>query len=146
MEMPLVRMRRNNGALLHEIVHIYAPHANRFLAEGLAVHLQAKLGGNAAFPNDGRPLAPLARRYLPDAGVMERLDAVRTPTPLGAALDEQTAYILAGSFVEFLIERYELKLFRGLYDTQTGDYAGVYGKPFLAPEGEWRASLQKNDR
>ena len=30
MEMPLRRVTRGNGALLHEIVHIYAPHANRF--------------------------------------------------------------------------------------------------------------------
>jgi hypothetical protein len=34
MEMPLRRVTRGNGALLHEIVHIYAPHENRFLAEG----------------------------------------------------------------------------------------------------------------
>jgi hypothetical protein len=32
---------------LHEIVHIYAPHTNRFLAEGLAVYLHATLAGNA---------------------------------------------------------------------------------------------------
>jgi hypothetical protein len=36
MEMPLRRVRDNSGALLHEIVHIYAPNRNRFLAEGLA--------------------------------------------------------------------------------------------------------------
>ena len=33
MEMPLRRVRDNTGALLHEIVHIYAPNDNRFLAE-----------------------------------------------------------------------------------------------------------------
>ena len=32
MEMPLRRARDNSGALLHEIVHIYAPSRNRFLA------------------------------------------------------------------------------------------------------------------
>lgn len=32
LEMPLRRARENTGGLLHEIVHIYAPHDNRFLA------------------------------------------------------------------------------------------------------------------
>jgi hypothetical protein len=39
LEMPLRGVRENTGALLHEIVHIYAPNNNRFLAEGLAVYL-----------------------------------------------------------------------------------------------------------
>ncbi len=51
--MPLRRARDSTGALLHEIVHIYAPNNNRFLAEGLAVYLHAKLAGNPAFPNFG---------------------------------------------------------------------------------------------
>ena len=141
MGMPLVRVRRNNGALLHEIVHIYAPHENRFLAEGLAVYLQQKLGGNAAFPNDGEPLGKFARRVVPDAVVMQRLNAVRTPTPLGTVVDEQTSYVLAGSFVEFLIERYGLPKFRALYES--ANYESVYGDSFGELERQWRTSLQQ---
>ena len=48
LEMPLRRARGNDGALLHEIVHIYAPGSNRFLAEGVAVYLHDKLAGNPA--------------------------------------------------------------------------------------------------
>jgi len=140
MEMPLVRMRRGNGALLHEIVHIYAPHENRFLAEGLAVYLQQRMGGNRAFPNDGEPLARLAARHLPDPGVMQGLNSVRTPAPLSTVIDEQTGYVLAGSFVEFLIERHGLPKFRALYES--GNYDGVFGSPFDALVREWRASLQ----
>ena len=140
MEMPLRRAVGNDGALLHEIVHVYAPSGNRFLAEGIAVCLQARLGGNASIPNFGEKLASLARRRLPDSGTLARLNAVRTPTPLRVVMDEMTAYILAGSFVEFLIERYELPRFRILYDTD--DYEKAYGKRFEELEQEWRAQLK----
>jgi len=50
-----------------------------------------------------------------------------------------TAYILAGSFVQFLIDTLGLPRFRSLYET--ADYEKVYGKPFATLEKEWRASL-----
>jgi hypothetical protein len=55
-------------------------------------------------------------------------------------MDERAAYILAGSFVGFLIERYGLPMFRSLYDI--GNYAEVYGKPLETLEQEWRLELQ----
>jgi len=64
MEMPLRRVRDNSGALLHEVVHIYAPNPNRFLAEGLAVYLHTRLAGNRAPPNFGEDLGPAAGRRL----------------------------------------------------------------------------------
>jgi hypothetical protein len=69
------------------------------------------------------------------------LNAVRTPRPLGTVMDEMTAYILAGSFVKFLIEKDGLALFRSLYET--ADYEKVYGKSFATLEREWRASLSR---
>ena len=139
LEMPLRRVLRNNGALLHEVVHIYAPHENRFLAEGFAVYLQAKMGGNPSLPNEGEPLAKLARRHLPSPEKMAELNAVRTPAPLGRVMDEMTAYLLAGSFVEWLIEAKGLERFRVLYD---GDYEKAYGKTFAELEREWRGELK----
>jgi hypothetical protein len=140
-EMPLRRARGNDGALLHEIVHVYAPSPNRFLAEGFAVYLQARLGGNRSLPNWGESLSSLARSRLPADGLMARLNKVRTPTPLRVVMDEMTAYLLAGSFVGFLIERYELPHFRRLYETE--DYERVYGKSFQELEQEWRAHLER---
>jgi hypothetical protein len=140
MEMPLRRVTRKNGALLHEIVHVYAPHDNRFLAEGLAVYLQAKLGGNAALPNEGEPLAKLARGNLPSSEVMTKLNDVRTPVPLGRVMDDMTAYLLAGSFVEHLVEKHGLAKFRVLYEN--GSYETAYGKPFSELEREWRGALK----
>jgi len=49
MEMSLSLVREKRGALLHEVVHIYAPNSNVFLAEGLAVYLQHKLEETPAF-------------------------------------------------------------------------------------------------
>ena len=139
MEMPLRRARDNSGALLHEIVHVYAPNPNRFLAEGLAVYLHTRLAGNAALPNWGEDLGRAAARSAGTIGSLAALNAVRTPEPLGRVMDEMTAYILAGSFVQLLIDRYGLPRFRSLYETE--DYEQVYGKPLAAVEREWRASL-----
>jgi hypothetical protein len=141
MEMPLRRVRDNSGALLHEVVHIYAPNDNRFLAEGLAVYLHTKLAGNPALPNLGEDLARAARRSPWGVSSLAALNEVRTPRPLGTVMDDMTAYILAGSFVEFLIEKHGLAAFRSLYET--GDYEKVYGKSFATLEEEWRARLSR---
>jgi hypothetical protein len=141
MEMPLRGARNTEGALLHEIVHIYAPNPNRFLAEGLAVYLHQKLAANPAFPNFGRPLHPQARSHLVHIESLEKLNAVRTPVPLGRVLSEESAYLLAGSFVGFLIEKYGLPEFRKFYSA--GTYEAAYGKPLAALEAEWRKALNE---
>ena len=140
MEMPLGRVRNNEGALLHEIVHIYAPNENRFLAEGLAVYLHHRLAGNKAFPNFGKSLDTEARGRLSQLESLDGLNSVRTPQPLGRVLGEQSAYVLAGSFVGFLMEKYGLPEFRTLYES--GRYESAYGKPLETLEKEWRAALQ----
>ena len=139
MEMPLRAVQNNNGALLHEIVHIYAPNDNRFLAEGLAVYLHQKLASNPAFPNFGRSLDTDARARLGEINSLDRLNGVRTPMPLSTVLREQSAYILGGSFVGFLIEKYGLQEFRNLYET--GSYEAAYGKSLGELEKEWRLAL-----
>jgi hypothetical protein len=141
LEMPLRRVRENTGALLHEIVHIYAPNTNRFLAEGLAVYLHTKLAGNPAFPNFGEDLRRLAGRGLSSVESLDALNSVRTPRPLGTVMEEKTAYVLAGSFVGFVIERYGLASFRSVYET--GNYEQVYEKSLRTLEQEWRESLRE---
>jgi hypothetical protein len=139
MEMPLRGVRNKDGALLHEMVHIYAPNDNRFLAEGLAVYLHQELAGNPAFPNFGRSLDSEARSRLGDVDSLERLDRVRTPASLSTVLTERSAYVLAGSFVGFLVRKYGLPDLRKLYET--GSYEAAYGKPLGALEQEWRSAL-----
>jgi hypothetical protein len=138
-EMPLRTVRDNTSALLHEIVHVYAPNGNRFLAEGLAVYLHTKLAGNPAFPNFGEELRRGAARALPGLSSLKALNAVRTPRPLSDVMKEDAAYILAGSFVEFLVDRYNLASFRRLYETD--DYEKSYGKSLDTLEKEWRMNI-----
>ena len=140
MEMPLARVREKTSAVLHEIVHIYAPNRNRFLAEGLAVYLQDKMGGNPAFPNFGKNLQALARDRLSRVSSLERLNNVTSPRPL-SIVNQQSAYILAGGFVGFLIEKYGVVMFRNLYETAS--YETVYAKSLSALEEEWRNEVQQ---
>jgi len=139
MEMPLRVVRSNESALLHEIVHIYAPNDNRFLAEGLAVYLHHKLGGNEAFPNFGKSLDAGARELLPRLESLAPFHGVHRQR-LGGLLGEQSEYLVAGSFVGFLIEKYGLPQFVKLYES--GGYETAYAKPLEALEKEWRAALQ----
>ena len=141
MQMPLRHIENNTGAVLHEIVHIYAPNNNRFLAEGLAVYLHWKLAGNPSFPITDETLEARARERLSEIGSLRALNRVRTPKPLSTVMNEQSAYILAGSFVGFLIEKYGLSEFKMLYETE--NYDKVYGKPLEILEKEWRSALQE---
>ena len=83
---------------MHELVHVFFPNGNRLLAEGLSIHLQARIGANPAFPNFGQPLDDMAvdvlRRMAPEfaGGEAAALDAVnlaaldRIATPSGLRL------------------------------------------------------------
>lgn len=137
MEFPTWRVAQRKAAITHELVHVVYPNANRFLAEGLAVHLQAEIGSNPAFPNFGRPLHAVAREVVTEllaegataqpAGseLLPQLDAIGTPSPLTLRLGPQLLgeeprgqariYPLAGSFTAFLIETHGLHKFRALY-------------------------------
>jgi hypothetical protein len=138
-EFPTWRVIARRAAITHELVHIFFPNGNRLLAEGLAVYLQAEIGGNPAFPNFGRPLHELAwarlQGILPDSARGDpanldkiklcELDKIATPAPLqlrvgenfyGEDADGQAhIYPLVGSFVQCLIETHGLDKFRSLY-------------------------------
>jgi hypothetical protein len=142
MEFPTWRVASRKAAIMHELVHVFFPNGNRFLAEGLAVHLQDSIGGNPAFPNFGKPLhGNVCERLLemtPHNSTEDRLglgqihlaelDLIPTPNPLtlrvGAELygEDQRGqaflYPIAGSFVQFLLETRGVERFRSLY-TQT---------------------------
>jgi hypothetical protein len=140
MELPAWKAIAGEAAIMHELVHIYFPNGNRFLAEGLAIYLQDKIGGNPTFPNFGRPLHQVARELLQamlpglssgrpeslDKIHLTHLDKIATPSPLrlrvGRDLYENTPtgqahlYPIAGSFAQFLIEARGVQMFRKLYE------------------------------
>ena len=141
-DMPLDRVRDRTGALLHEITHNYAFTENRFLYEGLGVYLQDKIGAARSFPNFGRPLDAAAAEVAGAAGSLGALNAVRFPRPLASVMDNRAAYLLAGSFVKYLMDRKGgLDKFRALYTS--GDYQATYGVAFTALERDWRAYLPR---
>ena len=139
MEFPTWRVASRRAAIMHELVHVFFPSGNRFLAEGLAVHLQELIGGNPAFPNFGKPLhETVIERFLeitsPNSsegllGIgqihLADLDWIATPSPLtlrvGSELYDEDQrgqafiYPIAGSFVQFLIEAHAIEKFRTLY-------------------------------
>ncbi len=139
MEFPAWKVVAGEAAIAHELVHVYFPNGNRLLAEGLAIYLQAEIGGNPAFPNFGRPLREVARELLlkmvpefagGDAKALDKirltdLDKIATPSPLrlriGLSLYNEDApgqayiYPVVGSFIQFLIMAYGLEPFRTLF-------------------------------
>jgi hypothetical protein len=140
MEFPAWKAVAGEAAIAHELVHVYFPNGNRLLAEGLAIYLQAKIGGNPTFPNFGRPLHRVARELLPvmvpefACGKPEslgkvriaELDKIATPSPLrlrvGRDLYDNTPvgqahiYSVVGSFAEFLIETRGTDKFHALFE------------------------------
>jgi hypothetical protein len=139
MEFPAWKAIAGEAAIAHELVHVYFPNGNRLLAEGLAIYLQDKIGGNPTFPNFGRPLHQVARELLRamvpgfTAGKAESLDNIHladldkiaTPSPLrlrvGRDLYDNTPtgqahiYPIAGSFTQFLIDTHGIEMFRALF-------------------------------
>jgi hypothetical protein len=142
MEFPTSRVAAGKAAIAHELTHVYYPNANRLVAEGLALYVQAEIGSNPAFPNFGKPLHDLAREILSDIvpefhrdrlnGVenlaplhLADLDVIATPNPLTLtvgpnfygeeARGQRVVYALAGSFATFLIATHGVAKFRELF-------------------------------
>jgi hypothetical protein len=127
MEFPAFRVAVEEANILHELVHVYFPNSNRMLAEGLAVHLQQEIGEGPGYPNFGEDLHHMMRAKLKselrtefDRIHLGGLDKITTPMALMLRVDKRTirdgwTYIIAGSFVRFLLETYDVGLFRSLY-------------------------------
>lgn len=177
MRFPSIRLEKRNAAITHELVHVVAPNQNRFLAEGLAVFAQWKLyPTRRVFPNFGEPLHRAGKKFASDADI-GFMDSIATPDTLRFAdeaensqnperedrhitSDRPTAakpggdsarsYIVAGSFVQFLIARYGMSKFREVYDLtplrvcEEGGggalerWSDVYEKPLSTLESEWK--------
>ncbi|NKB21808.1 MAG: hypothetical protein GKS01_15050 [Alphaproteobacteria bacterium] len=143
-----------NAAITHELTHVLAPNGNRFLAEGLAVYAQEHLKGLSAYPNDGEDIHTLAKEFSEQANLSD-LDEQATPSSLSVdGLSVREAYLVSGSFVRYLIERYGMKKFRELYALSpfqsyrrnagsSGRWKDVYKKSLKSLEADWRAMLGK---
>jgi hypothetical protein len=151
---PIGMVASGSAATVHEFTHVFAPNAHRFLAEGLAVYAHDHLNGPPAFPNFGSDITKLARTYAGRANIAV-LDKAPTPTPphlMSSTLGGREVYIVAGSFVRFLIEEFGLPKFRELYamtplvpgKREAGlpeRWEGVYGLSINQLSSQWREKL-----
>jgi hypothetical protein len=145
------RVNAGEAATVHEMIHVYAPNANRFLAEGLAVYGHDLLGGPPAYPNFGKSLDDIAGRSA-NRELAMALERTPTPNPLESVSPEGEA--IAGSFVKFLIERHGMDKFRALYaltplapmQRDPGELARwqqIYGQSFEAIVDAWLTTLPR---
>ena len=164
MEFPAFRVAVGEANILHELVHVYFPNANRMLAEGLAVYLQQAIGEGIGYPNFGEDLHLLIRCKLKSELRTELkeirltgLDQITTPTILTIRIEKRTVrdgwtYFIAGSFVRFLIETYQVDKFRALYektplvpfqrDAGSPDrWKEVYGHSLTDLEQQWKSLI-----
>ena len=144
------RVNAGEAATVHEMIHVYAPNANRFLAEGLAVYGHDLLGGPPAYPNFGKSLDDIARR---GANRELAIALEREPTPNALENISKEGEAIAGSFVKFLIERHDMDKFRTLYAFtplvpmrrdagEPARWQQVYGQRFDAIVDDWLAMLR----
>lgn len=135
----------NKAALLHELTHIVSgtshdPHG--VLDEGLAVHVQSALAGpeDRSFPSEGgdldtETLASMGRfdSHLP-------LLATRAVRQTGTAEARRLAYLQQGSFVRFLIRRYEVPCLMNAYRGKAS-WSDSFGATIEELECAWLSSL-----
>ena len=134
---------------LHETVHIIAWDWNTlWLKEGLAVHLNDRLGGYAAFPNFGESVDDFAGRVLsrefPPA--MKALDLVGEN---GIPRFENKAvrrmfYILAGSYAGYLLREWGVEKFMRVYAAKDAEAAILRetGKPAWQWKEAWLGGVR----
>jgi hypothetical protein len=132
-------VRGNIAPIIHEVTHIITRHQdNRFFTEGVAVYFQERFGKNQAFPNFSESINDLMRRnkdqFIPitrlinDNGIFEQVDTEQ----------RRLAYLTAGSFISFLVEKYGEQKLADLNNSRTLNYKKVYGKGIYHLEAEWK--------
>jgi hypothetical protein len=149
------KTRRGRSPILHEVTHIFAPNANRFVAEGLAVYAHEHLGGQPAYPNFGRDLYKAVKPYAAEAD-LPLLDSIIVPKGLMTPdrPKQLKAYLVAGAFVRFLIETEGLAKFRVLYaktpmipgrriPSYSDRWKAVYGVSLEQLQNRWKEFIAK---
>jgi tetratricopeptide (TPR) repeat protein len=124
-------------ALKHELIHVMArpfsmpvvPSTKVALIEGLAVAAEGFRGDLAV---------PQWARAMRDLGKAPDLAAIMGPVGFWTQQGSR-AYLLTGSFVAFLRDRYGAAKVRDVY--AWGNFDEVYGKPLADLKAEWEKSL-----
>jgi hypothetical protein len=136
---PPHRVKERTAAILHEIAHVHAPNAVRYLAEGYPAYLEEKMGDINAYPTEGSRIECQIRTYNRlhrSALAAVKLDLFdRVPTQRTVFLGDKMglepafpanddgerhrrgySYLVSASFVKFLIHSRGQDKFKALYD------------------------------
>jgi len=138
----ITHIRDKSAPIIHEVTHVLTKHEqNSFFSEGLAVYFQERFGDNPAFPNFSEPFDDLLRKnkdqYLPITQLINNNEI------FGQIETEQRklAYLTAGSFISFLVEKYGEQKLADLHNSRTLNYKRVYGKEIYELEAEWKSHV-----
>jgi hypothetical protein len=156
--LPLRRVAEHTAPYLHEATHVLVPSENGapWLAEGFASyvesHVSEKYGGYAAhvFNQGGnRQIDQEATERLATDGGKVALNYIGADgVPRGFYYDRERVaapyYVLAQSFVKFLVERAGMKQVLALHKAEdsAAALAAITGKSGEAWRTEWLASLE----
>ena len=125
--------------LKHELAHIFSAAFHPFLRMSLKVGLHEGLAVAADWSEERLTPHQWAKAML-TLGVAPSMK--RLMGAIGFWTENPSrAYMAAGSFVRFLIERYGVERFRIVYPL--GNFRKAYGKPLEELVGEWRVFLEK---
>jgi hypothetical protein len=132
-------IRDSSAPIIHEVTHILANHGqNSFFSEGLAVYFQERFGRTSGFPNFSVPLDELVRYHQGQLLGLQQLFKDNEIFEQVGTEQRRLAYIEAGSFINFLVEKYGEQKLADLHNSRTLNYNKVYGKKLEKLEEEWR--------
>ncbi len=136
---PPRRVKERTAAILHEIAHVHAPNAVRYLAEGFPAYLEEKMGDINAYPTEGSRIEcrveTYNKRHRAALGKVKLEEFDRIPTKRkvflgdGMGLEDGFpankdgerdrrgySYLISASFVKYLIHTHGQNQFKALYD------------------------------
>lgn len=137
--LPILHLRDKSAVIIHEVTHIIAKHENNsFFSEGLAVYFQERFGGFDGFPNYSVPLDDLVRNHKEQLLQITKLKNDNRIFEQFETEQRRIAYIEAGSFINFLVERYGEQKLAELHNSKSLNYKVVYGIEIQKLEVEWK--------
>jgi hypothetical protein len=161
MQFPASRVAAGQVNMVHELIHVYLPNGNRLLAEGLSSFVQDEIGSNPAFPNFGKNIDKLVRCDMPAQDLrkvsLAHLDRIATPDLLTVGgesrQDSLVGYVVASSFVRYLIDTDGIAKFRELYGRTpfepgrrvhrtSDDWKEIYGHSIDDIEKKWKSKIE----
>ena len=132
-------IKERSAPIIHELTHTLTNHLhNSFFTEGLAVYFQERFGKTHSFPNYSENLDDLVRKNKDQLLSLSQLMSDNEIFTLLGTNIRRIAYIEAGSFINFLIEKYGEYRLGILNNSNTLDYVKVYGKKLNELEEEWK--------